>query len=102
MAMPDMGKMVGPLPLGAWLAVVGGGLGLALYTRRQNATEAPTDPDLMPEDTGTTPGVGVGGSGQWTDVTPPTNSTGDAPAETNEEWGRQTIVKMIEIGRAHV
>jgi LysM domain len=96
MATPDMGKMYGPLPLGAWLAVIAGGLGLALYTRRQNAAEVPTDPDLMPEDTGTTPGVGVGGSGQWTNVGPPANGAGPTnSAETNEEWARMAILGMV-------
>lgn len=94
----DLGKMYGPLPLGAWLAVVGGGIGIAVYTRRQNAQEPITDPDLMPEDTGTTPGVGVGGSGQWIDLNPPPAGGGDAPASTNEEWARQTIVKMMALG----
>lgn len=92
MAAPDLSKMIGPLPLGAWLAVVGGGLGLMFYTRRQNANAVPTNPDQMPEDTGTTPGVGVGGSGQWTDVTPPANGSGDTnSAETNDEWGVMAI-----------
>lgn len=98
MASPDLGKMYGPLPLGAWLAVLAGGLGLALYTRNQN--QAPiTNPDLMPEDTGTTPGVGVGGSGQWTNVTPPANGTGDTnSASTNDEWGVMVITKMTALG----
>jgi hypothetical protein len=32
---PDLGQMVGPLPLGGWVAVVGGGLGLAYVARRR-------------------------------------------------------------------
>lgn len=92
----DLGRMYGPLPLGAWGAVIAGGLGLALYTRRQNAAEVPTDPDQMPEDTGTTPGVGVGGSGQWTNVSPPANGSADtSSAETNDQWGVMVIAKMI-------
>lgn len=99
MAGPNLSKMIGPLPLGAWLAVVGGGLGLALYTRNQNKAAPITDPDQMPEDTGTTPGVGVGGSGQWTDVSPPANGSGDTgSAATNEEWGRTAINKLIAQG----
>lgn len=95
----DLGKMYGPLPLGAWLAVVGGGLGLALYTRRQNASNIPTDPDQMPEDTGTTPGVGVGGGAGWIDLNPPANGSADTnKAETNEEWGLLTITKMMAKG----
>lgn len=98
----DLGKMYGPLPLGAWLAVVGGGLGLAIYTRRQNAatpTVDPNNPDAQPEDTGTTPGVGMGGSGQWVDLNPPANGSSDTgSAQTNDEWGFQTIAKMIASG----
>lgn len=96
----DLGKMYGPLPLGAWLAAVGGGLGLMLYTRRQSGAQTPTNPDQMPEDTGTTPGVGMGGSGQWVDVTPtPANGSSDTgSAQTNDEWGLQAIAKMIASG----
>ena len=99
MASPDLGKMIGPLPLGAWVAVVGGGLGLMLYTRRQAAANTPTSPDAVPEDTGTTPGVGVGGSGQWTNVSPPANGSSDTnSAETNDEWGVMSIAKMTGLG----
>jgi hypothetical protein len=94
----DMGKMYGPLPLGAWAAVVAGGLGLALYTRKQGAAPVSTDPDLQPEDTSGVPGVGVGGSGQWTNVNPPAQSAGDAPPATNDEWARQVIDKMTIAG----
>lgn len=95
----DLGKMYGPLPLGAWMAVVGGGLGLAVYTRRQSAANAPASPDEMPEDIGTTPGVGMGGSGQWTNVGPPANGSGDTnSAETNDAWGVMTIGKLIANG----
>lgn len=99
MAGPDLGKMYGPLPLGAWMAVIAGGLGLALYTRNQNAAPVDTNPDAQPEDTGTTPGVGMGGSGQWTNVSPPANGTGDTnSAETNDEWGVMAIAKLIASG----
>lgn len=89
----DFGKMIGPLPLGAWVAVVGGGLGLMVYTRRQSATkQTPANPDQLPEDTGTTPGVGVGGSGLFVPVTPPANGTSDTnTAETNDDWGVMAI-----------
>lgn len=99
MASPDLGKMYGPLPLGAWLAVLAGGLGLALYTRNQNQAPVDTNPDAQPEDTGTTPGVGVGGSGQWTDLTPTANGSGDTnSASTNDEWGVMSIAKMTGLG----
>jgi hypothetical protein len=98
MAMPDMGKMIGPLPLGAWMAVIGGGLGIAVYTRRQNQQAPITDPDLMPEDTGTTPGVGVGGGPGWVDLNPPPPAGGEAKPTTNEEWARQAIDRLVGDG----
>lgn len=96
----DFGKMIGPLPLGAWAAVVTGGLGLMFYTRRQNAaTKTPANPDLAPEDTGTTPGVGVGGSGQFIPVNPPANGSADTnSAETNDEWGVMAIAYLTAKG----
>lgn len=93
--LPDMGKMIGPLPLGAWLAVIGGGLGIAVYTRRQG--DVPTD-DTAGRNVDENPGVGTGGSGQWIDLNPPapTGSIGD-PA-TNEEWARKATTTLIGLG----
>ncbi len=51
----DLGKQIGPLPLGAWIVVVGGGLGIALYTRRMGQSSEPVI------DTSPDPGVGEGG-----------------------------------------
>ena len=49
----DFSKQVGPLPMGAWIAVVGGGLGLGYYTyRQQNAAAAPTVVDNTSGQTG--------------------------------------------------
>jgi hypothetical protein len=86
----DLGKQVGPLPLGAWIVVVAGGLGIALYTSRQKVEE--------PETVDETGDVGVGPSGftQLVPVQPPTeNETGPA---TNEEWARIAIDGMISRG----
>jgi nucleoid-associated protein YgaU len=99
MANPDFGKMVGPLPLGAWVAVVGGGFLFMVYQKKQAAivpatatadpTQAATDPNL----------VGDGGSGQFVDVTPPSDSGGVAPAITdNDSWGRAAINWLIGQG----
>lgn len=54
MAGPDWGKQVGPLPLGAWVVVVGGGLGIAWWSRRQNGETG------IPTNTANDPGVGEG------------------------------------------
>lgn len=96
MAGPNLSKMVGPLPLGAWLAVVGGGLGIALYTRRQNAAPS-LNPDQMPEDIGTTPGVGTGAVGGWTPTTPGTTPVTTAPTD-NDQWAQLAIDRLIGLG----
>lgn len=53
----DLGKMVGPLPLGAWIAAVAGSLGLAVVLNRQGggaAEEGTTAPDAPPTPTADT------------------------------------------------
>lgn len=93
MASVDFGKQVGPLPLGAWVVVVAGGLGIAYYSRRAGAPAAPT----VVEDTGGVPGVGTGPS--WTAVPPPSTAPeGAPPPATNEEWGRAAINYLIAQG----
>jgi hypothetical protein len=89
----DLGKQVGPLPLGAWLAVVGAGVGLAAFSKR--AADAPPEPM---EDVGGVPGVGEGPG--WTAVPPPVTMPGGvAPEpETNEEWARAAVTWLIAQG----
>lgn len=95
----DLGKMYGPLPLGAWIAVVGGGLGFALYTRKQTGSTTDTTGANSPVDTSGVPGVGAGGSGQFVDVTPPTGNGDVAQAPTdNDSWGTQAINYLIAQG----
>ena len=94
MAGMDLGKQVGPLPLGAWVAVVAGGLGIALWTRNKDSG-APT----VVEDTSGDSGVGTGPS--WTAVPPPSTApdTGSSPTyETNEAWGTAAINWLIAQG----
>jgi len=89
----DLGKQVGPLPLGAWVAVVGGGLGIAYYTQRTKA------PAAVVADTSGVPGVGEGGSGLWTQLTPPGDSPSSSPVPaTNEEWGRSATNYLMAQG----
>lgn len=85
----DLGKQVGPLPLGAWIVVVGGGLGLAYYTSK---TKVPSAEDDSAEDTSDESG-GTGTGPGWTAIAPPgtpVNTDQDKP-ETNEEWSRIAI-----------
>jgi hypothetical protein len=84
MKAPDLRKMVGPLPLGAWVVVVLVGVGLALAARRRQIAEGDTPPVAEPAvvEPGypTTTGVGtipVGGS-------TPIDSSGRP--STNAEW----------------
>lgn len=82
----DLGKQVGPLPLGAWIVVVGAGLGIAYYTRR-------TATPVVVEDTSGVPGVGTGEVGGWVG-TQPAGGTGQytpPTITTNEEWARAAI-----------
>lgn len=88
MASLDLGKQVGPLPLGAWVVVVGAGLGIAYYTRRQTA-----DPTIVESGNGT-PGVGMGGSGMYTELVPVTQP-GTGKPTTNEEWGVAALNWLI-------
>jgi hypothetical protein len=98
MAGPDLGKMIGPLPLGAWAAVLAGGLGIALYTRRNSAAAADTTVD--PNGVGVDPNVGAGGSGQWANIDTPviTDVGGAAPPTTNEEWASQATDFLLKSG----
>ncbi len=49
MKVPDLGQMIGPLPLGGWVAVVGGGLGLAYVARRQGGGGGEPEAEAEPE-----------------------------------------------------
>lgn len=88
-----MGKQIGPLPLGAWIAVVAGGLGIALWSR--NSGNA--DPVVV-EDTSGDEGVGEGGS--WVAVPPPTTAPGGGGVvyESNEAWGQAAVTWLISQG----
>lgn len=86
----DLGKQVGPLPLGAWVVVVGAGLGIAYYARRQNVP-----PEIVESGNGE-PGVGVGGSGVYTQLTPVVPSQGNTRPTTNEEWGTRAIQYLVQ------
>ena len=90
--MPDFGQQIGPLPLGAWVAVVGGGLGIAWYSRR-NGSSAPATPGRS---TSGDPGVGEGASG-FINASPITVPGPPAPT-TKEEWARNALNYLIGQG----
>lgn len=92
----DLGRKVGPLPLGAWVAVVGGGLALSWYI----STKQPSPDTTESSTTGTLTGdeaSGVGG-GQFI-YEPPQVSTPVAPTITNnDEWAGAAIRFLISKG----
>lgn len=92
MADMNLGKQIGPLPLGAWIVVVGAGLGIAYYTTRSRT--APT----VVEDGSVPSGVGTGGSGMFTELVPVKQPTDNAKPTTNEEWGVKAINWLIAMG----
>lgn len=95
MSGPNLSAMVGPLPLGAWLAVVGGGMGIMVYTRKQSNAVTTVTPSI---DTSGIAGVGTGGNGQWTNLTSPTNTNVASVITTNEQWSTAAINWLIGQG----
>lgn len=92
----DLGKQVGPLPVGAWIAVVGGGLAIGWYFSSGSAKGGGSgDVPLVPV---TEPGVGTGG-GQFI-YDPPTNvdNPTDNKITDNSTWGRRAINWLIAKG----
>lgn len=99
----DLGKQVGPLPVGAWIAVVGTGLGIAYYTRGGGSPGTVGDTTSY-ADTSGVPGVGDGSVGGWTQTGPapaPATDTPDVAAITdNIGWGQRAITWLIAQGYA--
>lgn len=95
----DLGKQVGPLPLGGWVLAVGGGLGLAFYAYNRSGSATTTDTPAVVD-----PGVGNGAVGGWLPTTPVTGTgdatagLGDGPVATNEAWGVRAINWLIAQG----
>ncbi|MGW4205013.1 hypothetical protein [Streptomyces sp. NPDC004726] len=89
----SLGQKVGPLPLGVWIAAVIGGIGIA-YVVRQRGDDEPTDP-YTPDGTQYGQPNGIGQRGD--DDTEPAEDL-DADPQTNEQWGRIAIRRMIARG----
>lgn len=88
---PDLGKKVGPLPLGVWIAV--GGIGLLIgYVINRNANKGPTEQQL------TESGVGTGG-GTFLPINPPDSTSDDTDiVETNFTWTNKAIDWLVARG----
>jgi hypothetical protein len=90
--MATLGKQVGPLPLGAWLAVVGGGLGIAWYAQRSQGGAADTGDD---ETQLAEAGVGEGTAA----FIPAAEVSQPAPTvETLDEWINKAVRAAVSIG----
>jgi len=91
----ELGKTYGPLPLGAWVVLVGGGLGIAFYSSQKNKK-----PTVQVEDTSGVPGVGTGAQSLWVQNAPPagSDSVADDKFTTNEEWARACVNYFIAQG----
>lgn len=106
MAAPDvdLGKKVGPFPLGVWVALVGGGLGLGLYLRNRNKGSSSADagdedaagPDYTESASGLA-GVGLGAA--YVPAAAATNDTNVTPKfQTNEEWAQAALQEGLARG----
>jgi nucleoid-associated protein YgaU len=90
--MADVGgmleKQVGPFPMGVWVALVGGGLGIAWYVNKGKTPAAATaDPTTSATGDGTYDTVGA-------DPVATTTVTDTSP-QTNDEWGKRAIDFLI-------
>jgi hypothetical protein len=88
----DLGKQVGPLPVGGWIVVVGAGLGFGYFINKRNSEPSTEDPSSQQL---TETGVGMGGGQLIFD--PPQTSTPDTDPETNAAWGRRAINHLIAL-----
>lgn len=91
----DLGKQVGPLPLGAWFAVVAGGVGIALYARQNQSAPGPAESNVARNTSGDA-GVGYG-TNTFVAATSVQPAQQPGPA-TNEEWAVNAINYLIGQG----
>lgn len=102
-SMPDFGKQVGPLPLGAWVAVVGGSFAFMLYQRNRASADA-TPVMNVDASAADLSGVGFGGIGAVGAYSPtgggavdtPASSTGDI--QSNMQWGQSAFAFLAGQG----
>lgn len=94
----DLGKQVGPLPLGAWIGVVAGGLGIAWYINRNAGKGSASPPAEEALTVGAEPGVGTGG-GQFIYDPPQTGPSTPTGYETNDQWARAAILYLLSEGK---
>lgn len=89
----DLAQKAGPLPLGGWLAIVGGVGGYYVYSSRQKAAATPVI-------TADTSGIGVGPSDAagWVSVAQSPAATTATALTTNDAWATAAITLLIADG----
>lgn len=93
----DLGKQMGPLPMGAWVAAIGGGLAIAYYARNRNAS-ANTNAVALTDPTGANPNVGVGGLAAVGATGDTTAQVTGAAISSNAQWGQQAFTFLVATG----
>lgn len=105
MAGPDMGalsKKAGPLPIGVWVLIVVGGLGVSYYINKDQGTSSPAAIPNVGTGYGGGGTVGAGSVGGGGFVTNPStgSSAGAAPTvQTNELWLANAQSSVVSQGR---
>jgi hypothetical protein len=94
----NLGKQIGPLPAGAWLGVVGGGLAIAYFiNKKQAASDSSANAPASLVDPDSATGVG-GGQFQYEPIqTVPAPDT-DALPEDNVGWGNKASNWLVGQG----
>lgn len=87
----DLSKQIGPLPLGAWIAIVGGGLAFAYYTSTHAAAPAAAP------DPGVAAGYDAATPADTTDTTD-TTGTGTTGITDNDSWGTAAVNALVARG----
>ena len=88
----DFAKKIGPFPLGVWVAVIAGALGIAYYVNKGSAAAGTA---ALP-DVGSESGIG-GSTPGFVPVTTPVPSTPSGPLD-NESWAFQAVAFLIGAG----
>lgn len=100
--MPINLEAIKALPRRTWLIILLIGITVVWYVKTRRGGSFITDGGSAEDsagsvDTGGVAGVGVGGSGMWTQVDPP-DSPGPTPIEDNNAWGRLAIDTLTKSG----
>jgi cell division protein FtsN len=91
-------KKVGPLPMGVWIAVIAGALGLAYYLNRNGGLMSGSNTKQLPQpmiSTAGVAGVGRNAAGWSYSPPPPTHNPKDNTPTTNNEWGQDAVQYLI-------